>query len=220
MLMPNKRVAIIGLASIFLFSLSLGSSIDVARADEIEDLKKRLEYLEQRNKLDIQLKSVQQKIYALEKKFSDVLKPKSNIESSQSSSTKSVQSKTKPTGSQSAPTKSAQKQTQRTGKGANFNWIMMSISKETREIVGIMGGASPPQPFRFTKWKDGKWYITHASFGQESLVSSAGTNKISWVGFPAGWPINGTWAFTKTASNCALKHTTEKTQELNWNCGN
>ena len=181
-----------------LVGIRLLTVTNTSYADEIEALKRKLEYLEQRQLLIIKLKILQQEIDALDEKFSDLANSK--------------KTPSKPT---------PQKQTESASKEINFEWSMGSLSKETRTVTGLSIG---DRPFGFNKRTDG-WYAVHQLSGVDSHVAASGNNKIVMEGFPPDWPVRGIWIFKKTPSFCKLNHeddnqpNTVARLEIKWKCG-
>jgi len=182
---------------------SVGLSETASHADEIEDLKKKLQFLEAQKEIVTKLDSMQLNIDGLRGKIDAFQKQLHDIR---------VQYDIKV----STPSKPApQEEAQSASKKVNFEWIMDSLSKEKRSIGGMTGG---PHLFSFSKNRD-EWIIAHTLNGLNSPVRTGGDNKLVWNDLPFDWPINGTWIFKKAASICKLNHESKNYLKLKWKCG-
>ena len=175
------------------------------KAGEIEDLKARLKFLEQKKEIISKLDSMQKKIDNIKNDinvFQNNLiefRVKYDLKSSQGMKT-------------TAPSKAAKSPTGGVEPVKDFNWIMNSISK-VEEIDNGNG-----QPFNIHKNDDGKWQAEHQIDWTTSLIVSLGGKKVEMIDFPPNWWMNGTWIFSMEDNDCQLMHeTTERTME--WECG-
>ena len=63
----------------------------------------------------------------------------------------------------------------------------------------------------------GGWEVEGAGYNT-ATVTSAGANKVSIDGFPAGWGANGTYVFSKKSGTCVLDSEESATHRLEWKC--
>ena len=191
---------------IFLFCPILaGHFAPNVKAGEIEDLKARLKFLEQKNEIISKLDSMQKKMDNIKNDinvFQNNLiefRVRYDLKSSQGIKT-------------TAPSKVPKSSTGGAVSVKDFNWIMNSMSK----VVEIDNGDG--QPFKINKNGDGKWQAEHQTNGTASVIVSLGGQKIEIEDFPSNWWMNGTWIFSLKDNDCQLMHEgTERKME--WECG-
>ena len=172
-----------------------------AFADEIKFLERKIEFLKQKKELDAQLKTIKDKLNKLDNDYSDIkntpyAKDYSVIKNTPSTNVKEQKS---------------------SSSDFTFEWILTSLSKSKDDVVleGFIGGW---RYFEFEGDK-GKWTALQTVSFDSSDVTPVGDNKLSMVGFPPNWVINGTWVFGgKTGSDCKIIHELRKHLSLNWKC--
>ena len=172
-----------------------------AFADEIKFLERKIEFLKQKKELDAQLKTIKDKLKKLDNDYSDIkntpyTKDYSDIKNTPSTNVKEQKS---------------------SSGDFTFEWILTSLSKSKDDVV-LLGFIPGKRYFKFERNK-GKWTAVRTVTKDYSDVTPVGDNKLSMVGFPAWWVINGTWVFGgKTGSDCKIIHEYKKHLSLNWKC--
>ena len=178
------------LSIIVLLIVSLGLSGTESQAGEIDDLKKRLLFLQSQKEIVKKLDGMQSNIDGLRGKVDGFQKELDDFR---------VQYDLKTSTGGVASVK-------------DFNWIINSISK-SGEIDNGDG-----QPFVINKNKDGKWRAQHKWNGKSSVIVSLGGKKMEMDDFPSDWWMNGTWIFSMEDNDCQLMH--EDTEnKMKWKCG-
>jgi hypothetical protein len=99
--------------------------------------------------------------------------------------------------SKPAPPAAAKKKAAAGGFSAMIN--LMKVA----DISLSLPESNSEQPFRVKK-RDGHWGLQHRNNFNEGKIIDEGKNKISLKEFPDGWPINGTWEYSKNGNNCRI----------------
>ena len=160
-----------------------------AFADEIKSLERKIEFLKQKKELDAQLKKIKDKLNKLNNDYSDIKNSPSTNVKEQKSSSNDF----------------------------TFEWILTSLSKSKDDVV-LLGFNWGKRYLEFGKEK-GVWFAQQTESLDWSYVNPVGDNKLSMVGFPPDWVINGTWVFGgKTGSDCKIIHEIKSHLSLNWKC--
>ena len=193
------------LSIIVLLIVSLGLSGTESQAGEIDDLKKRLLFLQSQKEIVKKLDGMQSNIDGLRGKVDGFQKELDDFRVQYDlKSSKGIKT--------TAPSKAPKSSTGGVVSVKDFNWIMNSISKSGK----IDNGNG--QPFKIYKSKDGNWKVQHQRNWVESPIVSLGGKKLKMDDFPGNWWMNGTWIFSMEDNDCQLMH--EDTEnKMKWKCG-